>query len=398
MFARGTDRRRLRRVLVYVALALTLAAVGFLLATEGSALSVPTNDYIQYWAAGRLNLLGLNPYDPEQMLILEKSAGWPLDFPMMPFYPPWALAIFMPMGLPPYPLSRMLWLVCSLGLVLVCAAWLWRFYRGSRKGDILALAAAGTFAPTILVLLEGQVTPLVLLGVTGFLWFERRQRWLLAGAFAALVALKPQLLALFWLALLVWVLDRGRWDTLLGAVLVGMLALLAALAVNPGVLGDYLYHLRHYPFPANWDTATMATILRLLSGGDKLWLTFVPPILGVIWFFFYWRKHRADWTWDEQMPVLLLAAVISAPYAWMHDEIVLLVAVLQAAAWLVCQDRIRATTIAIAAYLVLNGIALGLLPTLRYKQAWYVWLPLAFLIEYIAVRRYVAQNRSLSQK
>ena len=395
MSAVNTNRRRLPKIVVYVALTVILAALGFVIATRASALSIPTNDYVQYWAAGRLNLLGLNPYDPAQMLALERSVGWPLDYPVMPYYPPWVLAIFMPMGLPPYPSSRVLWLVFSLGLLLFCAAWLWRFYRGSRKGDILALAAVGTFAPAILVLAEGQVTPLVLLGITGFLWFEGRQRWLLAGAFVALTAIKPQLLILFWLALFVWVLDRGRWAVLLGAVLAGMAALVAAVIANPGVVGDYFYYLGHYHSPATSDTATPATILRLLFGADKLWLTLVPPLLGVIWFFFYyWRKHRVTWTWGEQMPVLLLACVLSAPYAWMHDDVLLLVVVLQAAVWLAYYHRIRATAIAIASYLVLNAVALGLLPRLHYDQAWYVWLPLALLLGYLVVRRTVARTGS----
>jgi hypothetical protein len=389
-------RRRRRKILVYVALVATLAILGYVLATRASALGRPTNDYVQYWAAGRLNLLGLNPYDPEQMLAVESSVGWPLDYPVMPYYLPWVLAIFMPMGLPSYPSSRVLWLAFSLALLLGCATWLWRFYGGSRRGGLWPIAAAGIFAPAILMLVEGQVTPLVLLGVTGFLWFERRQRWLLAGAFAALTAIKPQLLILFWLALLVWMLDRRRWTVLSGAVLAGMTALVAAVVANPGVVGDYFYYLGHYHSPAGSDTATPATILRLLFGADKLWLPFVPFLLGVIWFFLYWRKHRAAWIWGQQMPVLLLASVICAPYAWMHDEVVLLVVVLQAAVWLVCCNRPRVTGIAIVGYLALNAIALALLPTLHYNQRWYVWMPLAFLVGYLVARRY-ASTGGISQ-
>jgi hypothetical protein len=386
--------RRLRRVPVYLALAATLAILGYILATRASALGLPTNDYVQYWAAGRLNLHGLNPYDPEQMLALERSVGWPLDYPVMPYYPPSVVTIFMPMGLPSYPSSRVLWLAVSLALLLGCAAWLWSFYGGSRRGAIWALAAVGVFAPALLTLEEGQVTPLVLLGLAGFLWFERRQQWLAAGAFVALTAIKPQLLALFWLALLVWVVDRGHWDLLLGAGLVGMTGLLVALVPNRGLLGDYLYYLGHYHSPATSDTATLATLLRLLLGGDKLWLTAVPLLLGVVWFCFYWRKHRVAWVWGEQLPVLLLASVISAPYAWLHDEVVLLVVVLQVAAWLACRNRISATSLAIAYYLALNLLALVLLPTLHYNQKWYVWMPLAFLAGYIVVRRYMARNQS----
>ncbi len=36
------------------------------------------DDSIVYWATGRLNAQGQNPYDPERLLNLERTAGRPL--------------------------------------------------------------------------------------------------------------------------------------------------------------------------------------------------------------------------------------------------------------------------------------------------------------------------------
>jgi hypothetical protein len=384
--------RLLRKIATYAGLVAIVAILAYLAATRARALALPTNDYVQYWAAGRLSLRGLNPYDPGRMLFLERSIGWPLDYPVMPYYPPWVLPVFMAMGLPSYSLSRVLWMLLSLSIVLSCAAWLWRFYRRSRQGVFLALAAAGVFAPTVLLLVEGQVTPLVLLGLAGFLWFERRRRLVLAAAFVALTLIKPLLFVLVWLALIVWVLDRRLWTTLAGVAFALAAALLVVLVANPAVLGDYVYYLGHYHLPATSDTATFAAAAGMRLGADRLWFAWLPLALGVVWFFIYWRKHRAAWTWGERLPLLLFASVLSAPYAWVHDSLVLLVAVIQVAVWLVCSSVPRTRRIASAAFLALNVLALALLPALHYNQAWYVWLPLAFLAWYLLTRRAVAQT------
>ena len=41
------------------------------------------------------------------------------------------------------------------------------------------------------------------------------------------------------------------------------------------------------------------------------WFQFVPPVAGVIWFVLYWRKHRQDWNWQDQMPVLVTASLLT---------------------------------------------------------------------------------------
>ena len=76
---------------------------------------------------------------------------------------------------------------------------------------ILAVIIAFTFVPTLFVLNMGQIAPLILLGVVGFLHFEKHKYWGLAGCALPLIAIKPHLLYLFWIALLLWVFDRGKW-------------------------------------------------------------------------------------------------------------------------------------------------------------------------------------------
>ena len=54
-----------------------LAAAGLLLLLQSRRLLedrsiLPMDDFVEYWAAGTLNALGQNPYDPDRLLRLER--------------------------------------------------------------------------------------------------------------------------------------------------------------------------------------------------------------------------------------------------------------------------------------------------------------------------------------
>ena len=87
------------------------------------------DDFSQYWAAGRLNLSGRNPYSPvdiyEQQLAIQPQK----DRPTMMWNPPWTLAVTMPVGMMPYVSARLLWLVIQLVIIIGCIVGLWAFLR-----------------------------------------------------------------------------------------------------------------------------------------------------------------------------------------------------------------------------------------------------------------------------
>src|SRR5438045_4488317 len=70
----------------------------------------PLDDFVEYWAAGRLNADGVNPYDPAAVLREERRAGWQQPEPVMMYNPPWTLALAMLMGTVPLGTARSVWL------------------------------------------------------------------------------------------------------------------------------------------------------------------------------------------------------------------------------------------------------------------------------------------------
>jgi hypothetical protein len=341
-------------------------------------------DYIAYWSAGRLNAWGQNPYSPEDLLPVQQAEGWPEEWPNIMYYPPWALPLVMPLGLLPFSISRLLWLLVEVVVVIYCADRTWRYYNGPISRRWLAWLLALIFVPTLIALRMGQMSPFLLLGIVGFLEAERRGLDWLAGAFLLLAAVKPQLLYLFGIGVLVWSADRRRWRVVAGGLVAGAVALLIALLCNPHVLEQYRFALSHPP--SGNITPTAGALLRLAFGHDLVWLQFVPTAIGLGWFPAYYARYRNNWRWDRQAPLLLLVSFLTSSYgSWVFDLPVLLIPVLAVSLQVWQSGRRDVATFAVTGFLLCDAVALALnLTGATYLS--FIWMTPALLIAYLMLR------------
>jgi hypothetical protein len=378
--------QRLRQLGAWVALGVMSAVLAYHVDFSAILAGLGIGDFIAYWAAGRLNALGENPYSWDKLHALQLPLGQCEEYPNMMYYPPWTLALVMPFGMLPFAVARLIWLLAHLALVIICAGSIWRYYGGPAAYRWCAWALALVFVPTLIALRMGQIGPLLLLGIVGFLWFEKRGWDWLAGAALMLPAIKPQLVYLFGVAVLVWAIDRRRWGVVLGGALTLSAAVGVALAFNPGVISDYRFALANPP--SGNITPTVGAVLRLLFGEDSTWLQYVPTVLGLLWFPFYWTKHRATWSWGEQAPLLVLVSFLTTAYgAWVFDLVVLLLPLLHAAAWTFETAEPKARKTALAVYLAIDLGALAFnLGGATYPL--FIWMTPAILVAYLALRRY----------
>jgi hypothetical protein len=350
---------------------------------------VNLQDFVEYWAAGRLNALGQNPYDPVTLHHQEQEASPNLTEAIMMWNPPWTLTVAMPFGLLPPRAGFVVWLLLQLAVVLGCVDWLWRYYGGPARFRWVAWAVSLGFAPTFFVLRMGQIGPLILLGITGFLYLEQRagrRRYGWAGAVVVLAAIKPHLVYLFALAVLLWALERRRWSLLAGGTLA--LAILTAipLACNPKVIQQYRYALSAYP--PQFLCPTIGALLRLAFGMERLWLQFIPMIFGLGWFALHWLRHRRTWVWADQTPVLLLASFLTASYGvWSFDLVVLLVPLVQTAVGVWCSQRPGMAIFALITLLGFDAMALATMNVRYTDQYWHVWMTPMVLYSYLTLRR-----------
>lgn len=298
--------------------------------TGSNSNPLPTDDFSEYWAAGRVCLGGGNPYDASAMFEVEREAvgrDTPENVVLM-WNPPWAVPLMLPVGAMPFRLAQVLWLLMNLAILLTCATVLREMYGGSASAKPVAWLVAMLFPPSILLLWIGQISAWLLLGIALFLRFERKQKPFLAGLAATLLAIKPHLVLLFWLVLGIRGLYRDRRILLgLACGLCGSLAL--ALLVQPQILSMYFDALAHRP--PQWQSPTFGSILKVQTGSALLAL--MPALAGVVWLvvseYRRWSEPPGGRSegrfWPDRVPMLLLVSFATATYgAWPFDLVLLL--------------------------------------------------------------------------
>lgn len=334
-------------------------------------------DYMEYQTAGRATLNGQNPYDgavlyPYQLEIQAKllpvGKGGPDNVtqyadPIMMWNPPWTLPLTLPLGAMHWRAGQLVWTAANLIAVVLSGVLLWRVFGGAKEKVVVAAGVSLLFAPTLFLLLLGQISGFLLLGLAGFLWCVWRTptarsgvtdhttrgsgslMWL-AGLLAAFTAIKPHLFVPFALVLMLETLRGGKvWRS----VVAGGVALLVFGAIpllwNPDVWTQYreataAQSAGTHNTPSEWMHPTLGYWLRTLHPDRPFALMFLPLAVAVPVVVVYWWVRRKDWNWVVELPRLVLVSLLSTPYgAWGFDLVLLLVPVVQAAVWASADKR-----------------------------------------------------------
>lgn len=376
------DTFRFRKLMKWFFLGLLLMGLSY--PAQRFAESVPFDDFLAYWSAARLQLTGHNPYSLEQLDSLQKAVGFKDDVPLMMWYPPWAFPLFLPFGCLNFVTGRAFWLLAHLLLLVFCTSKLWRLYGGSQKDVLLAWAFALTFAPSTFVLRNGQMGLVLLTGMVGFLYFEKVRNDWAAGISLCLLAVKPHLAFLFWIALCLWILERKRWTILKSAILSIVVATVLPLFFNPALIAQSLRVKANLP-PFDWVTPTVGTLLRIVFGSEKVFLQWVPTIAMSIGLIFYWRAKKKDWSWSEQLPLLIALGLITSIYSWASDLVLLLPLLIQILLKL-SQNLGIETILYLFVYMLLNCTAFAM-NVCGVNGAYYAWISPAILISYLQIQK-----------
>ncbi|HKW24376.1 MAG TPA: glycosyltransferase family 87 protein [Terriglobales bacterium] len=340
------------------------------------------NDFVEYWAAARVLLAGGNPYSPEAILAAESPTGFAGKRPLLMWNPPWTLPFLLPFGALSYSKASAAWLLLSLGIVFACADFLWREYGGNPRRRWLGWLLAASFFPLLTALGLGQIGPLILLGLTLFLRYHASHP-LVAGAATVLIAVKPQLLYLFWLIVFLDCVRRRSWRLLAGAGAALLLASLLPLLLNPHLWRDY-FDLAGSGEVLRNPSPNFGTLLRM-QWGNHAWLQYAPMLFGVACLAPFWRIRRESWSWSEELPLILLVSLVTTAYGWLFDQIVLLPAIMQLAAPLARRaSRLRLQ--AIAGYVGTSALMI-LFVVLRKTGTSYTWTAPAWLLLYFWLRK-----------
>ncbi len=222
---------------------------------------------------------------------------------------------------------------------------------------IWALLVMVTFIPGLLAYKLGQIVPLMLLGLVGFLYFVKKEKWWLAGMMTVFIAVKPHTIYLFWFALLLWAMKHRLWPVLLGSMLTLLCVLLLPLFYNPNVYNQYFINIVTKSYALYWATPTLGTFLRLYFGSQYDWLQYIPILAGLIWFIIYWRKYRNMWIWEDQISLLILVSLMTNFYTWPSDYLMILPAVIQATVRIYQNPGVRYLVWIVLLYIMINIFA-----------------------------------------
>jgi len=347
---------------------ITLVGVTVIAAVSSRASS---NDYIEYWSAGKLFLQGANPYSAPMTLALEKSRGFIPNDALIMLNPPWAMLLVAPLGLCPVFVGLVLWILLNAGCIV---ASIWLIEVPPRYRIVACL-----FAPVIASFSMQQISPFLLLGFALFLRFHK-SRPFAAGASLALMTLKPHLFLVFWIVLLADCVYRRSIAIVAGlaAALAGASALVTLRV--PHIWQDYVSLIRGSTLDRNYFP-TLPTLFRMWIDVRLVWLALVPSCVGIVWgLIYYWRK-RKSWDWKRHGMLIMLVTILTSPYGWASDEVVLLPAV--ASAGLSSRNRFSMEMLTCLNFAALIVIAIN--------SHLSIWLPAAWLAWYL----YASWSRSV---
>jgi len=292
----------------------------------------PSRDFVEYWSAAHVLAHGGNPYDGAELLTVQRTVDDEVkDKAVSLWTPPWTLPLYLPFGFLPFALAHKVWLIVQLVCLGAAAEMLFQPTRNTVWAfDLLPYLVLVLFSPVFWNLHFGQNTAFILLGLAGFLRF-RETRPVLAGAFVALTAIKPHLLAVFGVVLILDAMRHSGRRALLGGIGVLAIGSAIALAFDARIFAQFAEAVTK-PSTAetvslkDWNVPVFSYHLRQAVAPNIFWTQFIPCLVTSVLAAVYYFRRRAAWDWHRELPRIVTVSMVVAPYgAWIFDLTLLLV-------------------------------------------------------------------------
>jgi hypothetical protein len=279
-----------------------LLAFGVLGVTRGDGPAFQDVRYFQ--VAAELVLRGLSPYDPVRFAAASRELGLGGDIGVFP-YPPHSLLVWLPLAALPFDVGRWAWTAANVAVLAAIALTMARVYLVRAHGDgpqrahvdAVFVAAVIVGLPSAANLVWTGQTGLFVLGALLLGWkYARERRTVLAAVFLFIASIKPQISIL----VLLWLLIDGHARAVAAAALLGAVSLaLAALAVGPGVLGEWLSSATSYQSNMTRSLPYNANLASALRGwgvplGEARWVLPGAALVYLALLAAWDRRHALD--------------------------------------------------------------------------------------------------------
>jgi hypothetical protein len=328
-------------------------------------------DFVVYWATGQQLAHHANPYDPESMGRIERSAGLAAGYGVLYMRnPPWGLALALPLGFIGLRIGALLWSMVLIACLAASVRMLW-LMQGRPRNQLHWLALS--FAPALVCLIIGQTSLFALLGLVLFLRLHGTRPFL-AGMSLWLCGLKPHLFVPFAVVLLAWIAVSKSFKIFAGA----SVAMAASCAltdwIDPRAWAEYSQMLRASGIEKEFIPC-LSVVLSLRFSPSTMWLQYLTPVLCCAWAMTYFWPRRHSWDWTKQGSVLMLASIFAAPYCWIFDQVLVLPALLHGV--YLTKSRWLLAVLGFASTLMNIGLLCGIRVVsplyLITAPAWFAW-------------------------
>jgi len=288
------------------------------------------SDFFTFWLSGRLTSLGQNPYN-EQIWIAghhQFGATW---IPNATFIYPLPISLlFIPLGLLPLYQAFIIWDILSQFMIISSIALLLKSNSNmSVKHFILPLfAGVILFRPTILTLINGQLSGMLLFLIACIIYFWEKGKWGQGAVLLAVLALKPNLGIPLIMLLSIYVVQQKQIKPLIAGIASGLLLLFAGLVQNPNWIVEFWNSgnaklSQTFGFsPTIWGASAIFCNYSLnctIGYGVFVGLLF---LIGYLYLLVRKQKILSP---ELVVSLAVVITLLLTPYIWPYDQLLLVV-------------------------------------------------------------------------
>ena len=77
---------------------------------------------------------------------------------------------------------------------------------------------------------------------------------------------------------------------------------------------------------------TLPSLLRAVIDVHLTWIATIPLCEAIVWGIAYYWRNSYNWNWNREGMLVKMEAVLTSPYCWIADEVVLLPSIASALA------------------------------------------------------------------
>lgn len=315
----------------YIPLISFLAILFFIIAVKiVNPVEYPNSDFFSFWLAGRLAALGQNPYN-SQIWVMghhQFSATWISDTTFL--YPLPLSLLFLPLGLIPLYQAFITWDILLQFMIVLSIALLLRVNSNFPIKRFMPPLMVGVifFRPTILTLVNGQLSGLLLLLVACVLYLWEKGKWRQGAVLLAILALKPNLGMPLIALLSVYLIQQKQISALIAGAVSGLMLLFAGLLQNSNWLiefwnaGSAKLSQTFGVSPTIWGISALFCNYNLncaIGYGGCVSLLFL------IGYFYLLAGSRNNLSPAMAISLAVVVTLILTPYTWPYDQLLLVV-------------------------------------------------------------------------